>query len=192
MDIFSSVTSAIEKAFTMKSEWREYDLIKYLKDSNDPELPNMEPNQALSLFKTHFLTRHALYSLKSKWAKNKSAHLEIGIINIQKFPYITHNETSVSNSDLLGTYYLDQDNYFDMTKEEISLLLNGFWQRINNPDQSEEAYQALGLEIGASYADIKRAFKKKAQTMHPDKGGDEQKFKELSKAKDELLRRTTL
>ena len=47
-------------------------------------------------------------------------------------------------------------------------------------------YQILGLEKSASADDIKRAYKKLAVQNHPDKGGDEKKFQEISNAYDVL------
>eukprot|EP00287_Rhodomonas_sp_CCMP768_P021188 CAMPEP_0202811920 /NCGR_PEP_ID=MMETSP1389-20130828/3653_1 /ASSEMBLY_ACC=CAM_ASM_000865 /TAXON_ID=302021 /ORGANISM="Rhodomonas sp., Strain CCMP768" /LENGTH=367 /DNA_ID=CAMNT_0049483165 /DNA_START=41 /DNA_END=1140 /DNA_ORIENTATION=+ len=43
-------------------------------------------------------------------------------------------------------------------------------------------YDALGLSPGASENDIKKAYKKMAVKHHPDKGGDEATFKEISRA----------
>ena len=43
-------------------------------------------------------------------------------------------------------------------------------------------YQILGIEKNASAEDIKRAFHKLAHKYHPDKGGDERKFKEINEA----------
>lgn len=40
----------------------------------------------------------------------------------------------------------------------------------------------LGVEKGASSDEIKKAFRKLAHQHHPDKGGDEKKFKEISEA----------
>lgn len=45
-----------------------------------------------------------------------------------------------------------------------------------------ELYNTLGLKRDASATDIKRAYKKLALTNHPDKGGDEKKFQEISNA----------
>ena len=43
-------------------------------------------------------------------------------------------------------------------------------------------YKILGLPNDASSDEIKKAYRKLAKELHPDKGGDEDKFKELSVA----------
>lgn len=43
-------------------------------------------------------------------------------------------------------------------------------------------YQILGIERTATQDDIKKAFHKLAHKYHPDKGGDEKKFKEINEA----------
>lgn len=43
-------------------------------------------------------------------------------------------------------------------------------------------YDVLGIEKGAKKEDIKKAFYKLASKYHPDKGGDEAKFKEVNEA----------
>ena len=40
----------------------------------------------------------------------------------------------------------------------------------------------LGVDRNATTAEIRKAFKKKAMVMHPDKGGDPEQFKELAQA----------
>ena len=47
-------------------------------------------------------------------------------------------------------------------------------------------YEKLGIPKEASKDDIKKAFRKLSLEHHPDKGGDEEKFKEISNAYDVL------
>jgi curved DNA-binding protein len=47
-------------------------------------------------------------------------------------------------------------------------------------------YDVLGVKESASADEIKKAFKKLARKHHPDAGGDEQKFKEISEAYEVL------
>lgn len=44
----------------------------------------------------------------------------------------------------------------------------------------------IGVKYGASEEEIREAYKKMAKIYHPDKGGSEEKFKELNEAYDFL------
>ncbi|MBI4185519.1 DnaJ domain-containing protein [Candidatus Berkelbacteria bacterium] len=46
----------------------------------------------------------------------------------------------------------------------------------------KDYYQILGVPASASVDEIKRAYRKLAHEHHPDKGGDETRFKEISEA----------
>ena len=46
----------------------------------------------------------------------------------------------------------------------------------------KDLYETLGITRDSDDRDIKRAYRKMAVQHHPDKGGDEQKFKEVSEA----------
>lgn len=47
-------------------------------------------------------------------------------------------------------------------------------------------YDVLGVTESANQKEIKKAYRKLALKLHPDKGGDEEKFKEISKAYETL------
>jgi molecular chaperone DnaJ len=47
---------------------------------------------------------------------------------------------------------------------------------------AEDYYNLLGVSKSASADEIKRAFRKKAHELHPDKGGDAEKFKKVNEA----------
>jgi DnaJ homolog subfamily A member 2 len=47
-------------------------------------------------------------------------------------------------------------------------------------------YELLGVEKGATFDQIKKAFRKKAVKEHPDKGGDLTKWQEITAAYDVL------
>ncbi|MCL7418302.1 MAG: J domain-containing protein [Halalkalicoccus sp.] len=49
-----------------------------------------------------------------------------------------------------------------------------------------EAYRTLGLEPGAERSEIRRAYREKVKATHPDSGGDEAAFKEVTSAYERL------
>jgi len=50
----------------------------------------------------------------------------------------------------------------------------------------QEYYDTLGVSPGASQDDLKKAYRKLAMEHHPDKGGDEEKFKKITEAYETL------
>jgi len=54
------------------------------------------------------------------------------------------------------------------------------------PVDNSKMYETLGVEKNAGPDEIRKAYRKLAVKMHPDKGGDPEKFKEIQKAYDIL------
>jgi molecular chaperone DnaJ len=52
--------------------------------------------------------------------------------------------------------------------------------------EKRDYYEVLGVSKGASADEVKKAFRKKAVEHHPDRGGEEAKFKEVNEAYDVL------
>ena len=63
-------------------------------------------------------------------------------------------------------------------------------ERQSHQDEFAAAWRALGLEPGASDAQIESAFRKAARRHHPDVGGDPARFRALVDARNALLGRS--
>lgn len=193
METFQHITSYLGQAFEEQPVWREHALIRKMQQDGIEPIASLSLSKMLSLFKVHFLVRHGLYQLREKWRSTQRADLIIGTIEIVSIPYPSATKSDgatnseIRETDLLELYYKDLSNYETMTEAEVELLLNGFWRRLQSPEDASEALKTLGLEEGASYQEIKSAFRKHAQQSHPDKGGDGDVFNSITKARDTLL-----
>ena len=58
--------------------------------------------------------------------------------------------------------------------------------RMNNNIDNNKYYKILGIDKNANEKDIKKAYRRLAVIHHPDKGGDPEKFKEVTKAFETL------
>lgn len=58
----------------------------------------------------------------------------------------------------------------------------GHHQEPEEPADTEALYEVLGIDKSADANQIKKAYRKKAMKHHPDKGGDEETFKKITKA----------
>jgi DnaJ family protein A protein 2 len=58
--------------------------------------------------------------------------------------------------------------------------------RRRGPVENSKYYELLGVEKTATYDEIRKAYRKKALKEHPDKGGDPDKFKEITHAYEVL------
>lgn len=81
----------------------------------------------------------------------------------------------------------------ELWNEQVSrYLLDLSWQKdalqaILAHLKASEAYTVLGVEPGASEAELTRAYKAAAMKAHPDKGGDAEQFKAIRAAYERIL-----
>merc|ERR1719450_1540774 len=58
----------------------------------------------------------------------------------------------------------------------------GGMRREKKPVDNKKYYELLGVDKNATMAEIKKSYRKLALKAHPDKGGDPEKFKEITHA----------
>lgn len=87
---------------------------------------------------------------------------------------------------LLETYL---DSRFPLWRESADADENGRERNAPRPGpmSEEEAYQVLGLEAGASPAEIRKAHRRLMQRLHPDMGGSSFLAARINEARDVLL-----
>jgi len=150
----------------------------------------------LALFQKHFILKHALYSLKRDLRDAKLGDLSIDAINIHLQPWSQNSEEQAilgyQDSAKLEEYYLELANLYEETEDSVDEMLRAFWsmyiQRVPVTEaQRSEALDTLGLSWPCDIESVKDAYRRKAQALHPDKGGDMAAFVKLRESYD-LLR----
>lgn len=68
---------------------------------------------------------------------------------------------------------------------------NAFSDRRSQETERETALRLLGLPLGSSDDQIESAFRKAARRLHPDVGGDAEKFRAVLEARNLLLGRAS-
>lgn len=138
---------------------------------------------SLALFHKHFVTKHVLYLLQDR-LRDEGYSLRIGALAIELQPVEAEvNSQSLSHSDqYLRDYYLDWWHLEVATDETVATLLRGFWRDFKVWQNSDQAYLALGLKTDATWPEVRRAYRQRIHTAHPDKGGQAADFAEIRDA----------
>lgn len=145
----------------------------------------------LCLFQKHFITMHCLYLLRGDYPGDfwqisplKIRYRPAG--DIQGAPQRSSPE--LSSDRFLEELYLDLSQLNQATEATVDDLMRNFWRRFDDWKNADGALAVLGLKAGSSWQDIQRAYRRQAQLVHPDKGGDAIQFAALQQAFESLKR----
>ncbi|VAW79519.1 hypothetical protein MNBD_GAMMA12-1210 [hydrothermal vent metagenome] len=168
----------------------EYDLLDLLKkDSNFSFIKNIFESN-LSLFHSHFILFHCLYSLRITLLQQEAGVLNISAMNIQLQPYADSTIDSLSSleqADPLQEYYLDHSQLDSVEEKELNNMIDKFWHTLAANEARPAALHTLGLKDPVEDVDIKKMWRKLVMQHHPDRGGDNQTLQSINKAFNILI-----
>jgi DnaJ-domain-containing protein 1 len=160
----------------------EYELLRQLQNELEDDFGPDLFRDELKMYRAHFLLFHALYRLSDYLSEKQLATLDIHVLKIKILPYETHRSNSLSIPDPLREHYLNLDNLRGTTLDDVKTLLGKFWTSYYADQKKPLALKVLGLQTGASKAEIEKRYRTMAMQHHPDRGGDDQDFLRLQQA----------
>lgn len=166
----------------------EFELIKALEADGEPGFEAGCLRDNLSLFQTHFLLFHTLYRLNDQLWEQGEGRLEINALHIQWLPLREGDQQQLAEHDPLRDYYLDLDNLKKADVQSVEELLQGFWKRFISNDERREALDTLELQDPVDWTEIKAQHRRLVMEHHPDRGGDEERLREINAAMEILAR----
>ncbi len=168
---------------------REYELIRRVREADLAGFPDSPLSDPLSLFRSHFLLRHALYQLRERCIEEASHIVEMGALQISLKPY-QPGSAGIAARDPLRDYYDDLSHLDKTDAEEVEQLLASFWRQLAGSERRAAALQVLGLEDPVAFDIVQRQYRRLAMRHHPDRGGEPGRFQALHEAY-EILQTTT-
>ena len=170
----------------------EHELIKAVQAADHLLFNDIELWDSLSLFQTHFVLFHVLYTLRQELWQQRSYTLEISPLKIVLLSWDESAKTDAGSEmtehDPLQDYYLDLNNLVQTSAQDVTDMLASFWMKLAANEQRNEALKVLGLEDPVDFAAIKKQYRRLAMQHHPDRGGDDARLQTLNTALDILQR----
>lgn len=164
----------------------EYTLMSRLSSQGIPPFATeLARDNLLPLFQKHFLLFHALYQLRN--ALPTGQVLDIHCLNIRLTHRAPNTNTLLDRHDALANYYLDMEQLYRTDTNAVDSLVRFGQARLRHQQQISKAYITLELKPGSPLDDIKKAYRQLAMTHHPDRGGNSERFMEISLAFDILV-----
>lgn len=167
--------------------YSEYELLKELARRELIDYGAAQTNDALALFRSHFLLFHVLYRLRDQLRSEGGADLEINPLCIRLRQYAARESRALDVADPLRSYYLEWENCAQTTGPDVDRMLGRFWIKYVRNDQRAEALGVLGLSDPVDDDTIKQTYRRLAMQHHPDRGGDGVQLREINAAVGRLL-----
>ncbi|MGM0629969.1 MAG: DNA-J related domain-containing protein [Pseudomonadota bacterium] len=180
------LTQILAENLNTRPHWTELELIEQLQAQPYEFFDKGALRDPLTLFQTHFLLFHCLYKLRERWREQKKYELFIHTLNIECQPW-QKGTSALAENDPLAEYYLDLNQLSSTSGADVESMLDDFWRRMGHSSVTvdmpvAEAWQLMEVEPPASYAFIKKQYRKLVHKYHPDKGGSVAKMQKIQKA----------
>ena len=176
----------------------EYQLITQLKQQQQPLFIEADLSDALSLFRSHFVLFHLLYSLRD--TLRSAGHYDLLIsplsIRLQATRTVTPAAAqAIDISDPLRLYYLNLDHLSATDRSEVERLLYQGRSYFVQPPQVTEALTVLGIKQPLHELDtqtLRHHYRQLVSRHHPDRGGCTERLQRINQAMDPLRAHQTL
>ncbi|WP_082122488.1 DNA-J related domain-containing protein [Arsukibacterium sp. MJ3] len=189
----SLILSAIPVA-TDQSLTEQYLLSRLgLKLTMDTEL-----NPDLQRYQQHFVLYHLLYRLQTEWLITGEGFLSIGLAKVTLLTTdspASHELAEQNDNSSRREYYTNWQNFYAMSEQLLDDYLQQFWQRYSKGEvntallSAEQAQQCLQLNPCFTLTELKKAYRRQALLLHPDRAsGDAKKFRQIQQAYQQLLK----
>lgn len=185
--LVSSLQQLLEEKPTGLSE---YELLKQLKNTQQPLFISANLSDVLSLFRSHFVLFHALYLLRDRLRSTGQLVLNISPLHICLQPASKHSNTQAQMLDLrdpLRDYYLDLDNLTGTDREAVEQLLNSSLSNLQPSQHLADALSELEIEqplLALNSEDLRKHYRKLVSRHHPDRGGSTERLQRINQAMD--------
>ncbi|MFL0809325.1 MAG: DnaJ domain-containing protein [Agarilytica sp.] len=175
------------------SESKIYDLVDLLVKAQVYPWSN---SAMLGLYQKLFLAQAALCELYFEYELEGNAHLVLTPISAylespQQMQQGESYSRHLSDTERLSPnvqFFGDPANFLSVTEVQVDALLAKFWQRFNDMEAIEPAFECLGLAPNTDWDGIQAKYRVLAAKNHPDKGGDSARFIEIRQAYEKLRR----
>ena len=167
----------------------EYELIRRLADTGYTQFQGRLCDDNARLFCVHFTLFHVLYRLHERLGREHRGVLHISPLRIvlEACSQTPAGDRHLCNHDPLRDYYLDLNQLDNTDAAEVEALLHSFWSTMAAGTRRGEALRVLGLNDPVDNDSIKHRYRRLVMRLHPDRGGDAQRLRDVNVAMSVLM-----